>query len=239
MLIRSIIYYFLFIVNLVLFCIICLPLFILPQKTGLKLLKLWAKSSQYILLYTCKIDFEVRGKENIPNHKALIASKHQSTWETINYLHILEDPIMILKKELILIPFFGLYAIKFGNIAIKRSSGSKALKELIQRTKRIKKNKRPIIIFPEGTRQKPSNAADYKRGVFALYKNLNIPCIPVALNSGIYWPKNQLRKIPGKIIIEFLDPIDPGLTSSKFMSELESRIENATKKLVVESKEID
>jgi 1-acyl-sn-glycerol-3-phosphate acyltransferase len=239
MLIRSIIYYFVFTINLVLFCLICLPLFVLPQRIGLKLLKIWAKSSQDILLYICKIDFEVRGAKNIANHKVLIASKHQSTWETINYLHILEDPIMILKKELILIPFFGLYALKFGNIAIKRSSGSKALKELIQKTKKTKNNKRPIIIFPEGTRQKPSNPKDYKRGVFALYKNLNIPCVPVALNSGVYWPKNKLKKIPGRIIIEFLDPIDPGLSSSIFMSELENRIENATNKLITESKTSD
>lgn len=235
MFLRSIIYYFLFILNLVLFCLACLPLFVLSQRIGLRLLKIWAKSSQYILFSICKIDFEVRGIKNIPINKALIASKHQSTWETINYLHILEDPIMILKKELVLIPFFGLYALKFGNIAINRSSGSKAIKELIQKTKKTKKNKRPIIIFPEGTRKIPLNATAYKRGVFALYKNLNIPCVPVALNSGIYWPKNKLKKIPGKIIIEFLEPINPGLESSKFMSELENRIENATTELIKET----
>ncbi|MEL0184747.1 MAG: lysophospholipid acyltransferase family protein [Hyphomicrobiales bacterium] len=233
MLIRSLLYYLLFSINLLTFSLVFLPLFILPQSIGLKVLKIWAITSQKILNILCKINYEVRGYDKIPQEKVLIASKHQSTWETINFLHITDiPPIMILKKELLLIPFFGLYALKFGNIAINRKIGVSSLKSMVKKARKSLTNGRHILIFPEGTRRAIDADPNYKRGILALYKNLGIPCVPVALNSGLSWPKNKIIKNPGKIIVEFLDPIPPGLNDKEFMETLSQKIENRSKELI-------
>ena len=231
--IRGVLYYIIFSLNLLIFSIIFLPLFFLPRSIGLIILSFWAKVSQSILYYLCKVDFEIYGQEFIPKERALIASKHQSTWETINFLHILDKPpIMILKKELLFIPFFGQYALKFGNIPINRKAGISAIKDMVKKAKKSKDRNRSILIFPEGTRSVINSDPEYKRGILALYKNLKIPCVPVALNSGLFWPKNKLRKEPGKILVEFLKPIEPGLGDDDFMVQLETRIEEATNRLV-------
>jgi 1-acyl-sn-glycerol-3-phosphate acyltransferase len=233
MLIRSLLYYLLFSINLLTFSLVFLPLFILPQSIGLKVLKIWAITSQKILNILCKINYEVRGYDKIPQEKVLIASKHQSTWETINFLHIIDiPPIMILKKELLFIPFFGLYALKFGNIAINRKIGVSSLKSMVKKARKSLTNGRHILIFPEGTRRAIDADPNYKRGILALYKNLGIPCVPVALNSGLSWPKNKIIKNPGKIIVEFLDPIPPGLNDKEFMETLSQKIENRSKELI-------
>jgi len=181
----------------------------------------------------CEVDFEVYGQEYIPKERALIASKHQSTWETINFLHILDQPpVMILKKELLFIPFFGQYALKFGNIAINRKAGVSAIKDMVKKAKKSRDQNRSILIFPEGTRSAINSDPEYKRGILALYKNLKIPCVPVALNSGLFWPKNKLMKKPGKISVEFLKPIEPGLEDDEFMRQLQTRIEDTTNILI-------
>lgn len=233
MLFRSLLYYLLFSLNLLVFCIVFLPLFIMPRSIGIRVLRIWARLSQEILFYSCKIDYEVIGINKIPNQKILIASKHQSTWETINFIHILsQTPIIMFKKELLFIPLFGLYALKFGNIAINRKVGSYAIKDMIKKAKKTLQNNRPILIFPEGTRQDILSESSYKRGILALYKSLNIPCVPVALNSGKYWPRNTIKKIPGKITVEFLDPIPPGMADDQFMKILQDQIDTASKKLL-------
>ena len=200
---------------------------------GLLVLTFWARVSQSILFYLCEVDFEVYGQEYIPKERALIASKHQSTWETINFLHILDQPpVMILKKELLFIPFFGQYALKFGNIAINRKAGVSAIKDMVKKAKKSRDQNRSILIFPEGTRSAINSDPEYKRGILALYKNLKIPCVPVALNSGLFWPKNKLMKKPGKISVEFLKPIEPGLEDDEFMRQLQTRIEDTTTILI-------
>ena len=231
--IRSLIYYIIFSLNLLIFSIIFLPLFFLPRSMGLLVLTFWARVSQGILFYLCEVDFEVYGQEYIPKKRALIASKHQSTWETINFLHILDQPpVMILKKELLFIPFFGQYALKFGNIAINRKAGVSAIKDMVKKAKKSRDQNRSILIFPEGTRSAINSDPEYKRGILALYKNLKIPCVPVALNSGLFWPKNKLMKKPGKISVEFLKPIEPGLEDDEFMRQLQTRIEDTTNILI-------
>ena len=231
--IRSLIYYIIFSLNLLIFSIIFLPLFFLPRSIGLLVLTFWARVSQSILFYLCEVDFEVYGQDYIPKERALIASKHQSTWETINFLHILDQPpVMILKKELLFIPFFGQYALKFGNIAINRKAGVSAIKDMVKKAKRSRDQNRSILIFPEGTRSTINSDPEYKRGILALYKNLKIPCVPVALNSGLFWPKNKLKKKPGKISVEFLKPIEPGLSDDDFMKQLQARIEDTTNILI-------
>lgn len=236
--ISGVIYYIIFSLNLLIFSIIFLPLFFLPRSIGLMILRFWARVSQSILYYLCEIDFEIYGEEFIPKGKALIASKHQSTWETINFLHILDQPpIMILKKELLFIPFFGQYAIKFGNIAINRKAGISAIKDMVRKARKSKDQNRSILIFPEGTRSAINSDPEYKRGILALYKNLEIPCVPVALNSGLFWPKDKLKKQPGKILVEFLSPIQPGLSDDDFMRLLQTRIEDATNRLIKSQQE--
>ncbi len=231
--IRSLIYYIIFSLNLLIFSIIFLPLFFLPRSMGLLVLTFWVRVSQSILFYLCEVDFEVYGQEYIPKERALIASKHQSTWETINFLHILDQPpVMILKKELLFIPFFGQYALKFGNIAINRKAGVSAIKDMVKKAKKSRDQNRSILIFPEGTRSAINSDPEYKRGILALYKNLKIPCVPVALNSGLFWPKNKLMKKPGKISVEFLKPIEPGLEDDEFMRQLQTRIEDTTNILI-------
>ena len=231
--IRSSIYYIIFSLNLLIFSIIFLPLFFLPRSMGLLVLTFWARVSQSILFYLCEVDFEVYGQEYIPKERALIASKHQSTWETINFLHILDQPpVMILKKELLFIPFFGQYALKFGNIAINRKAGVSAIKDMVKKAKKSRDQNRSILIFPEGTRSAINSDPEYKRGILALYKNLKIPCVPVALNSGLFWPKNKFMKNPGKISVEFLKPIEPGLSDDDFMRQLQTRIEDTTDVLI-------
>ena len=231
--IRALIYYIVFSLNLLIFSIIFLPLFFLPRSMGLLVLTFWARVSQSILFYLCEVDFEVYGREYIPKERALIASKHQSTWETINFLHILDQPpVMILKKELLFIPFFGQYALKFGNIAINRKAGVSAIKDMVKKAKKSRDQNRSILIFPEGTRSAINSDPEYKRGILALYKNLKIPCVPVALNSGLFWPKNKFMKNPGKISVEFLKPIEPGLSDDDFMRQLQTRIEDTTDVLI-------
>ena len=231
--IRALIYYIVFSLNLLIFSIIFLPIFFLPRSMGLLVLTFWARVSQSILFYLCEVDFEVYGQEYIPKERALIASKHQSTWETINFLHILDQPpVMILKKELLFIPFFGQYALKFGNIAINRKAGVSAIKDMVKKAKKSRDQNRSILIFPEGTRSAINSDPEYKRGILALYKNLKIPCVPVALNSGLFWPKNKFMKNPGKISVEFLKPIEPGLSDDDFMRQLQTRIEDTTDVLI-------
>lgn len=168
---------------------------------------------------------EVRGLENLPPNPILIASKHQSAWETFAFPAILKDPALVLKEELLSIPIYGAFCKKFEMIPIRRERASVALKEMIREAEIRKTQSREIIIFPEGTRTQPGSTPRYKPGVIKLYESLNIPCVPVALNSGVFWPGNSKRRYKGTIIIEFLPPIPPGLDRKSFKTELEQTIE--------------
>lgn len=169
--------------------------------------------------------YEVRGKENLPENPILIASKHQSAWETFAFPHILRDPALVMKEELMAIPLYGWFSRKFGMIPIRRERAAVALKEMIREALIRKDQRREIIIFPEGTRKQPGAAPDYKPGVIKLYEALDIPCVPVALNSGVFWPRGDKRRYKGTIIIEFLPPIPPGLDRKTFRTQLQQAIE--------------
>ncbi len=177
---------------------------------------------------------EVRGRENLPPNPVLLASKHQSAFETFAFPAILQDPALILKEELLSIPIYGWFCKKFEMIPIRRERASLALKEMIREAEIRKAQNREIIIFPEGTRKAPGSQPDYKPGVIKLYENLNIPCVPVALNSGVFWPQGDKRRYNGTIVIEFLPPIDQGLDRKSFKFELENAIENKCETLRLE-----
>ena len=202
-------------------------------------MQLWARTCFILLRVFSGISVEIRGREYLVPGAVLVASKHQSLWETFALLTLFDDPAIVLKKELTYIPLFGWFALKFKLLTVNRNAVSSALRHLIQQAKRARDDHRQIIIFPEGTRKAPDARPDYKSGVAALYKSLGIPCIPVALNSGLYWPRRSFLRHSGTIILEILPPIEPGAARKKFMTGLETTIEEATARLVAEGRTCD
>ena len=234
--IRSLLFNVLFYVNLVLFLVLGSPFFFTPRIWSIRALQVWARSSLWLLRVVAGIGMELRGREHIPHGPALIAGKHQSFWETFAILPWLDDPAMVLKKELIYIPWFGWFARKFRMIAVERSAGSAALRNLVRQAEACIAAGRQVVIMPEGTRRAPDDPPAYKPGAAALYATLGVPCVPFALNSGLFWPRRKFLRHPGTIVLEFLPPIPPGLPRKAFQAALEGAIEPATQALVAEGR---
>ena len=180
------------------------------------------------------LSYEVRGRENIPIGPALYSSKHQSAWDTGIFFLLLEDPSFVLKKELLSIPLYGWLLKKAKMVAINRDGGGLALRQLVRESQKIIEDGRQLVIFPEGTRSRPGTKLPYHPGVAAIYKKNGVSVTPVALNSGLFWGRRSFAKKPGKIIIEFLPPVVPGMERKAFIAELESRIEKASNLLFAE-----
>ena len=234
--IRSILFNVLFYVNLILFLVLGSPFFFTPRIWSIRALQVWARSSIWLLRVVAGIGMELRGREHIPQGPALIAGKHQSFWETFAILPWLDDPAMVLKKELVYIPWFGWFAYKFRMVAVERSAGSAALRNLMRQAEACIADGRQVVIMPEGTRRAPDDPPAYKPGAAALYATLGVPCVPFALNSGLFWPRRKFLRHPGTIVLEFLPPIPPGLPRKAFQAELEGAIEPATRALVAEGR---
>lgn len=209
------------------------PLFLAPRLWTVRAMRQWSRLSLWLLRVIAGTHYEIRGQ--IPTGGVLIASKHQSMWDTIVMTAILNDPAMVLKRELLWVPYYGWYSMKTRMIAIDRGAGASAIRRLIAQGKAAIADKRPIVIFPEGHRMSPGEAPDYKPGVAALYRQLGVTCVPVAVNSGIYWARRGFLRHPGTIIIEFLDPIPAGLDRAAFMAQLQGAIEPATARLLAEA----
>ena len=233
---RSIIFNLAFYVNLIVFLILGSWFFVTPRKWSIRTLQVWAGSSLWLLRVICGTDIEVRGLKNIPHGAVLVAGKHQSVWETFAILPWLDDPCMVLKKELSWIPFFGWFIFKFRMIRLERSAGASALRELMARGREELAAGRQIVIMPEGTRRAPDAPPAYKPGAAALYGALGCSCLPFALNSGLYWPRRKFLRYPGIIILEFLPLIPPGLPRKDFQERLQNDIEAATARLVSEGR---
>ena len=178
------------------------------------------------------LHYEVRGREHLPNGPYLVAAKHQSAWETLKLHLLLSDPAVVLKRELIKIPIWGWFAIKAEMIPVDRAARGRAMASLLDGARRVAEHGRPIVIFPQGTRTAPGARHPYRIGVGMLYEQLKVPMVPMALNSGVYWPRRSFRKRSGTIIVEFLPAIAPGLDRHQAMRELEARLEAATDRLV-------
>lgn len=234
--IRSLVFNVLFYVNLVMFLLLGSWLFVCPRIWAIRGLQLWAKSSIVLLRVVAGIHMEVRGREHLPKGAALVAGKHQSFWETFAILPLLDDPCMVLKRELTFIPLFGWFALKFSMIAVERSAGTAALKKLVAQAKREIAERRQVVIMPEGTRKGPDDPPDYKPGAAALYGALDVPCVPFGLNAGLYWPRRKFLRLPGTIIIEFLPAIPAGLPRKTFQAQLEAAIETSTRRLVAQGR---
>ena len=207
-----------------------LPALLLPPRVAMLGCRWWCGLSLWGLKVFAGLDYEVRGQ--IPAHGALVAAKHMSMWDTIALFHLLGAPAIILKHELFNVPFYGWYTKKIGMIGIDREGKAAALRNMAAASRDAIAKGRSLLIFPEGTRKKPGDAPDYKPGVAALYSQLGKECVPVALNSGLYW--TGFIKRPGTIVIAFLPPIAPGLRSREFMAALEASIEGATSRLLAE-----
>ncbi len=183
----------------------------------------WAGFCLKIIMNT---KIEVIGKENImKNDKFFIAASHQSMFETFYLQTIFNSPVFILKKELLLIPIFGWYLKKIGSISIKRDKVARDNLDFFENIhETIKNSKRPLIIFPQGTRVSPNDRPPFKKGAARIYEELKISCQPVAINSGYVWPKNGLKKANKKITISILSPINYGLNKMEFVKSLEEKI---------------
>lgn len=194
--------------------------------------RLWGILLLFGLKWLAGIKCEVKGKEYLPEKGPyIVASKHQSALETIAFHALLPSPAYILKKELQYIPLFGWNLKLTGCVPIDRSSGTKAMRSILNGSEIRLAQKRPVVIFPEGTRTKPGATTRYNPGVGLLYEKFDVPMIPVALNTGYFWPKNAFFKNPGTLTIEFLPPMPKGLDKREFIKELQDRIEEACARL--------
>jgi len=218
----------------ILFNLVWLPALLMPRRAVTLGMEIWAGVSFWGLKHIVGLDYEVRGRENVPRGPAIYAAKHLSMWETIAQHVLLKDPAIVMKRELLKVPVYGWYAQKNEMIVIDRYGHASALREMIKAAKDRLLAGRPVVIFPEGTRKLPGETTDYKPGVAALYVALEVPCIPIALNSGLYWPRKGTWPKAGRIVVEFLPAIPPGMKRQNFMTELERQLEDATKRLLVE-----
>lgn len=220
-----------------LFLVLGSPLLLGPRSWAMLGLKAHAVTSCWLMRWIVGTRVEVRGRNNMPAGAALVAAKHQSAWDTFGLVPVFADPALIMKAELRRIPLYGWFSAKFGMIFVERDRGAGALKSMLRDAKARAADGRQILIFPEGNRRAPGAPPDYKPGVVALYESLRLPCVPVALNSGVFWPRRQFMRYPGTIVVELLEPIPPGLGRTEFLARLQQTVEEATARLVAEARE--
>jgi 1-acyl-sn-glycerol-3-phosphate acyltransferase len=233
-LLRSVAFNALFYLNTLFFLVVALPTFFMPYRAIIAVATTWGRVNLVLLRVVAGIDCEIRGREKIPKGSIIVAAKHQSAWETFALLPLLDNPVFILKRELQWIPIFGWLTIKARMVPVNRSGGSQALAAMIERARIELSDSRQLIIFPEGTRRPAGAEPRYKTGVAHLYVAGGVPCVPIALNSGLFWPRRSLRRFPGTVVAEILDPIPPGLDKEAFFARLQSDIETATARLIAE-----
>lgn len=219
--------------------VLALPKLMSSRMSMVRHAETWERGLQWLLQKLVGLDYQVRGLDRIPETTAIFAVKHQSAWDTITAHLLVKDPAIALKQELTRVPIFGRCLLHAGMIKLDRGNAAQALRSLIEGGKQAVARGSPILIFPEGTRTPPGEKGRYHPGVAALYKQLGLPVVPVALNSGLYWGRRSFAKRAGTILVEFLEPIPPGLDRRDFMKELEQRIETATTRLIAEAENVD
>ncbi len=210
-------------------------LLLAPRGWAMAGLKLHGRLATWLLKVICGTRMEVRGRENLPPGPVLVVAKHQSAWDTFALIPLFEDPAIVLKDELKWIPFYGWFCVKFRHILVKRDKAAVALKALVADGHDRIAAGRQVVIFPEGTRRAPGAPPDYKPGYIALYDALGVPCVPLALNSGLFWPRRNWRRYPGTIVVEFLPPVPPGLPRKAAKAAIETAIETASTRLMQEA----
>jgi 1-acyl-sn-glycerol-3-phosphate acyltransferase len=222
--------------SLILIMILALPTLVLPRAVLMRVVRWWGRYFIGLCRIVGGLRVEMRGLERIPPGPLLIASKHQSLWETFALLSVFDDACFILKRELTWIPLFGWYAIKAQMLPIDRRGGSQVLNQLNERAKsEIRASGgRQILFFPEGTRRPPGATPQYRQGISHLYERLGVACLPVALNAGLYWPRRSMNIRSGTILVEFLDSIPAGLPREDFHRRMQDDIEAASDRLLAE-----
>jgi 1-acyl-sn-glycerol-3-phosphate acyltransferase len=235
--IRSLIFNVVFVVNNILWFVLCLPLLLLPRKTFfLWVLHSWCWSNLYLHGWICGVRMEFRGRENIPEGGCMLASKHQSAWETMALAASVPEPRYILKKELMWVPLFGFYLMRTGQVPINRGKRVEAIAAMNKAAALAVAEGGQLLIFPEGTRRPVGAEPAYKMGVAHMYETLGVPVVPVAINAGVFWPRRTFLKFPGTIVMEYLPAIPPGLPKEEFLQRLQETIETATNRLVADGK---
>ena len=230
--IRSLLYVVLFYIWSVFWVLLISPLMLGPRIWMVRSWRIWSLVLMGLLRVVCGVRVELRGVQHIPKGAALIAPKHQCMLDVFAQFAWLPDACFVTKQELMWIPFFGWYAQKGEMIGIDRSGHAKTLRKLIVDARERFVAGRQLVIFPEGTRGEPGIPGDYKPGIAALYRELDVPVHPVATNAGIHWPAHGFKRRPGTIVFEYLEPIPPGLKRAEFMRILEERIEAASTALL-------
>lgn len=233
--IRSTVFNALFYVNIIVLMLVGLPSVVMGRGPAMFMARTWAATSLWLLRVVCGTSLEFRGLENLPRGGVVIAPKHQSILETFALVLKVPDFSYVLKRELNWIPLFGWYLMAVQQIAIDRSSGATALAQVTSGVARFLKTGRAIFIFPEGTRRPVGAPPRYKYGVTHLYTTLDAPVLPVALNTGVFWPRRSYLRRPGTAVIEFLPVIPPGLERDEFAALLQATIETQTDRLVAEA----
>ncbi len=234
--VRSLLYHAAFYLATFVMLLATLPFFVLlRQDRIMAIAAAWSRMTLWLLRVVAGTGVEIRGRENLIGGASIIASKHQSMFETIALIPLLTNPTIVMKQSLRKIPLFGQCTVKTGMIHVDRGGKASALRALAERAHQELAKNREIIIFPEGTRRAPGAEPAYQSGIALVYRKLGAPVVPVAVNSGLYWPKRGFFRYPGTIIVEFLPAIEPGLDSHVFLHTLQERIETAALALLVEA----
>jgi 1-acyl-sn-glycerol-3-phosphate acyltransferase len=236
---RSILFNILFYISLAMLMLVCLPLLLFNRRIVSIVGHVWAQMFLWLLRVVCGLKVEFRGLENIPKGGVILAPKHQSVWETFALIHHAPEFCFILKRELMWIPLFGWYLSRSGQIAIDRAKASTALAQAVRKSREAVEDGRQLIIFPEGTRRPAGAEPQYKFGVAAIYHDSGVPCVPVALNSGLFWARRSFLRRPGTVVVEYLPAIEPGLDKRVFMKRLMDEIETATHRITQEAVALD
>jgi len=233
--VRSILFNALFYGWTTIMATVCAITLALPLRIAIRAQEVWSDGVIWLLAHIADIGLEIRGGENLPDGAAVVAAKHLSAWDTVVFHTLLNKPAIVLKKELLSLPLFGPFCRKVGMIPLDRAGRAGALRALLRKAREAADAGRPILIFPEGTRARPGEHLPLSPGVAGLYRHLGLPVVPVALNSGLFWPRQTFRRYPGTIVVEYLPAIAPGLGRDAFMARLETAIQGGTDALIAEA----
>lgn len=234
--IRSFLYNVVFYLSLIVQMIFWTPIFfLLPRKKAWFVPKVWARSSLWLQRVVAGTRSEISGLENLPDGPFILAPKHQSFWDVLAFFPYLNDPLFILKRELMRIPLFGWYVAKMQMVPVNRGERAKALRAVVAATSKEMARNRQLIIYPEGTRRAPGDDPAYKWGIAELYQRLNVPVVPVAHAAGLFWPRRKFMRYPGTIHARFLPPIEPGLDRRAFLERLIAETEAACDEMLVQA----
>ncbi|MBD8555616.1 1-acyl-sn-glycerol-3-phosphate acyltransferase [Rhizobium sp. CFBP 8762] len=233
---RSVVFNILFYINIILQMVVMTPMyFLLPRKKAYMVPKNWARSNHWLMRVIVGTTFEIDGLENIPKGSYIFSPKHQSFWDVFALLPWLDDPFFILKRELTWIPLFGWYVLKQRMVPVDRSARGKTMAKVMERAKAEMRSGRQLIIYPEGTRRPPGAAPDYKYGIARLYRDLQVPVVPVVMHPGLFWPRRKFLRYPGHFQVRILPAIQPGLTPDRFLETLVDTMERESDALLIKT----